>query len=547
MRVVRSLVVLASAALVAGGCTSWVEGTAAPQSAGNPTGPSFPSSGTIDLTLIADRGAADGAVVSLGVPFPPGALRDDKLVNVLDPAGTAVAIHTEPLARWPADGSVRSVLVAFRATLDANAGQKWTVEYGLPPRGGDAGPLAPNPDGPVIATLTARHYAASRVSGVVLPKADNVRFKQYDDTIAAGGTEKPLQDYGLVCSGGAEHRTYYDGTHARYQRGLRSGEPAELRAAHDEAVWYRANELEWVDADRTVAITRCEAVESGRPSWTPDGRPLDWSTLRMMSGQGSLDDYLVTGDPAAKQALAGFGEAYLRNLPQLEQGTLEITERNLGWPIMGVVSYYAINPSEQVRAAADALVTRAFDWQARGSSGALEHDINRPDPDECYGGAEDPTAGPRGASPFMTSLVVDGVMDWWQLTGDPRVAPFLDKLARWYERDAATKDHKAFQYLWGCQKYQYDPGGPPIPEPGGTPNTVGDPDGLTTPELNILIAHVFGATAVVTGDRHWIEFGDSVVDPALELMYTGTPKAWNQQNRSFGKYLGYRVLVGSSP
>jgi hypothetical protein len=52
---------------------------------------------------------------------------------------------------------------------------------------------------------------------------------------------------------------------------------------------------------------------------------------------------------------------------------------------------------------------------------------------------------------------------------------------------------------------------------------------------------------VVTGDRHWIEFCDAVVDPALELMYIGTPKAWNQQNRSFGKYLGYRVLVGSSP
>jgi hypothetical protein len=124
----------------------------------------------------------------------------------------------------------------------------------------------------------------------------------------------------LVCSGGGEHRTYYDGTHARYQRGLRSGEPAELRAAHDEAVWYRANELEWVDADRTVAITKCEAVESGQPSWTPDSRPLDWSTLRMMSGQGSLDDYLVTGDPAAKQALAGFGKAYLRTSRSWSRG-----------------------------------------------------------------------------------------------------------------------------------------------------------------------------------------------------------------------------------
>jgi hypothetical protein len=38
---VRSLVVLVAAALEAGGCTSSVDGTAAPQSAGNPTGRSF--------------------------------------------------------------------------------------------------------------------------------------------------------------------------------------------------------------------------------------------------------------------------------------------------------------------------------------------------------------------------------------------------------------------------------------------------------------------------------------------------------------------------
>ena len=63
MLAVRSLVVLAAAALVAGGCTSSVDGTAAPQSAGNPTDPAFPSSGTIDLTLTADRGADRKSVV----------------------------------------------------------------------------------------------------------------------------------------------------------------------------------------------------------------------------------------------------------------------------------------------------------------------------------------------------------------------------------------------------------------------------------------------------------------------------------------------------
>ena len=34
--------------------------------------------------------------------------------------------------------------------------------------------------------------------------------------------------------------------------------------------------------------------------------------------------------------------------------------------------------------------------------------------------------GPEGASPFMTSIVVDGMMDWWLLTADSAlVAPFM--------------------------------------------------------------------------------------------------------------------------
>ena len=179
----------------------------------------------------------------------------------------------------------------------------------------------------------------------MLPKADNVRFKQYDDTIAAGGTEKPLQDYGLVCSGGAEHRTYYDGTHARYQRGLRSGEPAELRAAHDEAVWYRADEP-------SGSMPTARSRSPGARRWNPAGQ-LD--ARQPSAGLEHPADDVRAGvarqlpghrRPRRQAGAGGLRGGYLRNLPQLEQGTLEITERNLGWPIMGVVSYYAINPSE---------------------------------------------------------------------------------------------------------------------------------------------------------------------------------------------------------
>ena len=44
---------------------------------------------------------------------------------------------------------------------------------------------------------------------------------------------------------------------------------------------------------------------------------------------------------------------------------------------------------------------------------------------------------------FMTSLVVDGLMDYWLLTADTaKVEPFMKKLAAWYETKAITSDKK---------------------------------------------------------------------------------------------------------
>jgi hypothetical protein len=49
-------------------------------------GPALPSdvpkTGTIDVTLTADKAAANDAVVSLGVPFPQGVFSDEKLLTL---------------------------------------------------------------------------------------------------------------------------------------------------------------------------------------------------------------------------------------------------------------------------------------------------------------------------------------------------------------------------------------------------------------------------------------------------------------------------------
>lgn len=476
--------------------------------------PPPPTSGKVPVTLEADRGAAAAAVVSLGVPFPPGALVEPKNVALFDAAGAEVAVTATVLARWPADGSIRSVLVAFKTTLAASAKATWELRYGAP-RTLDVAGLAANPDGPVAATLPATWLSASRVSGVLLPVAANKKFAAYDAELESRLGTIAWSTFGSNCASTTNHRTYYDSPHGMYQLYARVGDARHYRRAREEAVWYRANELRWYEG-RAMAVQVCQP--SG---WTPSVI-IDWGVLRRMLGQGMLDDYLLTGDPAAKEAVLGLGEAYRRNLPALTSGkevTLEVTERNMAWPLMGLAAYYAIDPRKEVRDALESVVTRAVAWQARGTSGAFEHDIVRPDPSEC-------SNGPAGGSPFMTSLLVDGLMDYHALTLDGRVVDVVKKVAGWYETKAITTDKKAFRYLWNCLSDPYD--------------------SSDYADLNLLIGHVFGAAYHLTKDPKWITFGDTIATSGVDAIYVGRPKQWNQGARAFGRYLGYRA-AGATP
>jgi hypothetical protein len=480
---------------------------------GNGGGPNIeppPSSGALALLLDADAAVTD-EVVSLGVPFPPGALDDASLLRVIDGSGAEVAAYSVGLASWPLDGSVRSALVAFRATLDSGSSDTWTIEYGAL-RTLDAGELAANPDGPVAATLEPSWYASSRVIGFGVPASANSAFPDWET-----GTEDYLADmdppwdsYGLSCDSTSAERSYYDGPHALYQRFVHRGGAAAYRRARLEAAWYRGNELTWYDGDE-VAVYSCA-------DWDVES-PLDWGSVRRMLGQGMLDDYLLTGDPIARAALAGLGEAFLRNLPALTSGnevTVLVTERNMAWPMMGLASYYAIDPRPDVRDGLEQLVDLTIQWQEAGTSGAFEHDIVRPDPEECGD-------GPAGASPFMTSLLVDGLMDSHFLLGDERILDVVVRVAEWYRDDAITSDGVAFQYLWGCNDVDYDDS--------------------STADLNLLISHVFGAAHFASGDESWLDFGDVMAEHGVENLYAGAPKQFSQSTRTFIKYMGYRALT----
>src|SRR5689334_837257 len=58
--------------------------------------------------------------VTIGIPFPRGALAADDSLLLTGPGGHALDVQTQPLARWP-DGSVQWLL----------------LDFVLPPGGGD--------------------------------------------------------------------------------------------------------------------------------------------------------------------------------------------------------------------------------------------------------------------------------------------------------------------------------------------------------------------------------------------------------------------------
>jgi hypothetical protein len=463
----------------------------------------------VPILVSADRGAATDTTASLGVPFARGALKDARSLALFDARGAPVPRDTQILARWPSDGSIRSVLVAFKATLGPAESALFRMKLG--PGGALASArLAAAPDGPFTATLPASFYAAAAATGPLVPAGGNTRFPRYEAELERGllAMRPPYDAHGVDCEHTTNHRSYYDGPHAFFQRFARAPSPATYRRARVEATLYRAQELRFQDG---MAVQICEAKD-----WTPR-KKLDWATLRRMLGQGMLDDWLLTGDPAARDAVTAMGEALRRDLPTLVSGrenTLRVTERNMAWTLLGLAAYYTVDPRPDVKQAMASVVDDAVAWQAGGKSGAFEHDIARADPDECE-------RGPRGASPFMTSLLVDALMDYWMLTGDARVAAVVSKVAKWYERDAVTSDGRAFRYLWGCE---------------GDPN---DDSGVA--DLNLLIVHVFGAAFALTGDKHWLAFGDRMADSGIQAMQTTNPKQWNQAARSFARYMGYRA------
>ena len=85
---------------------------------------------TIPLLVAEEQGVPrQKEAVTVGIPFPKGAIREPSELILRDPQDRRIPLQTQELERW-ADQSCKWVLLDFQANVAANSTVKYRIEYG---------------------------------------------------------------------------------------------------------------------------------------------------------------------------------------------------------------------------------------------------------------------------------------------------------------------------------------------------------------------------------------------------------------------------------
>jgi hypothetical protein len=187
------------------------------------------------------------------------------------------------------------------------------------------------------------------------------------------------------------------------------------------------------------------------------------------------------------------------------------TERRAAFPLLGLVIHGRLTGDATYLDATHARVDNLLRTQAEDDSGGFIHDLYAHDPSECT------VEGTRGGSPFMTGLLMEGLIAYHEQFDDPRIVESVAAAADWLWEQGWQGD--GFSYQIGCE--------------GDT--------GYSAPDLNLLIAQGFAFAAHHTGEARFTERGAQVFEQGVQNAYLGTRKHYNQNYRASGAFLWYQT------
>jgi hypothetical protein len=453
--------------------------------------PPPPSDGTtLTGTVHAYSGNGPANLVSNAIPFKPGALTDARNVRILDGA-IELALGVKVLAVWPQDSSIRSLLVQFSAPEAKN----YTIEIGTLRTSVDTALLPVTWDVPQrILTLPAQYLSESLIFWEQKPLGQS-GFPEWDSKQVSYYSR--IENVGTATCANTDQ--FYDSITSTYQLYARTGD-----------VKYLVNGRRWALHHR-----RDQVYLSG--SLTGRGQCADNDKTRYVFPQGLVQDYFMFGDEEAKRVSGLIADNFL--MPHAA-GNYYIapntrgwwTEREAAFALIGLLAHYEATGNETYLDRVRERITSLHRMQVENGRKAWVHNLYDHDPSEGCSTTD------WGSSPWMSGLLLEAVVKYHKLTGDPiareSVLMAVDDLRARY---VATGDYanRSFVYL-GCSAYQ---------------------DG--TPDLDNLISHAFGYAYRLTGNTAYRDFGTAVFNTSVEEGYTGLAKQYNQQFRSSGHFVAY--------
>jgi len=379
------------------------------------------------IELHRNGATGDAVMVTLGIPFPPGTLKSAQNVSILDASGAEVPAHVEPTLTWFfKDGSIRAVRAQFRATLKGDSATYsfafdaprkldaagWPYDEGLVDA--EQGLRVPG----VLATLTPEWMSDSRIAG---PQQAANPPNAYDEYVAEQFKwAKPLPK--------DRSAWLFDRPTTLYKAYVRTGRLDYLQAAVLSYRFYMSQ----------IKRTGLPIFKSCAGGWLYTDSPCDVKYVYIepillslgLSGDDTQHDTTVVrlmSDLWDSGGWSGISGPYTK-IDQV------YTERNTGLGLLAIVSAYEITGDKHYLNDINERVGWLYDHQTKNPDGKPADGSWRHSWAKHEGNAYDPATDVRGASPWMSENIIDGLWHAWLVTGDKRIPGMLTAFGNYLER-----------------------------------------------------------------------------------------------------------------
>jgi hypothetical protein len=386
------------------------------------------AAGSQVIIVHADAAGSAPRLVSVGIPLPPGMLRDAGLVRVMDAAGTEIPAAVQPTLRWVGgDGSLRAVRVQFLGALGKGE-TRFSFSLGKPrlkqmaPASYDAG-LVNGSHGvrvpAVVATLDAQWLCDSLIAGPQRPATGGEAYAGYVDRQFQWARALPADD---------ATAWLFDRPTTLFKAYVRTGRADYLAAAAESYRFY----MKYIKRDGVAVSPSCAG------GWTLGGKPCDVKYVYLepillavgLLGDDGAHDAATVDNMMAMWDSGGWNE---RPGPY-ERPSTYFTERLAGLGLLETVSGYELTGDKRYLERIRARVGWLADHQAHnpdglGDDGSWRNSWNLHENDSW-----NPTTDVRGTSPWMSENIIDGLWHAWLATNDARIPPMIAAYGRYLER-----------------------------------------------------------------------------------------------------------------